>query len=86
MPADEMTCRELVELVTDYLENAPPLLVRHRFEEHLNECGGCRAYIEQMRITIRAARATGGFREEAIEPEAQEALLRIFRDWRNAEP
>jgi anti-sigma factor RsiW len=53
-----MTCQELVELVTDYLEDALTPEERERFEAHLDDCPGCRAYVEQMRVTIRLVRAT----------------------------
>ena len=83
MPAsDEMSCQELVELVTDYLENALSNSRKLKFEEHLKECDGCLTYVEQMRETIRA---TGRLREEAISPEVREVLLQLFRNWKLAE-
>jgi anti-sigma factor RsiW len=77
--ADELTCRELVELVTEYLEGALPDEERARFEAHLAECEGCAAYLAQMRDTLRIA---GRLREESIAPAARESLLRAFRDWK----
>jgi predicted anti-sigma-YlaC factor YlaD len=53
MPTDEMTCKELVELVTEYLEGTLSALDCGRFEEHLAECPGCHTYLQQMRQTIR---------------------------------
>jgi anti-sigma factor RsiW len=50
--ADEVTCRELVELVTDYLEGALPPRTLSHVEEHLVICDPCAAYVEQMRTTI----------------------------------
>ncbi|HVP03815.1 MAG TPA: zf-HC2 domain-containing protein [Solirubrobacteraceae bacterium] len=75
---DDITCRELVELVTDYLEGALEPADRARFEEHLVVCAACVTYVEQLRQTVRA---TGALREEAIEPAVREELLRAFRDW-----
>jgi anti-sigma factor RsiW len=49
----EMTCQELVELVTEYLEGALQDPDRRRFDEHLAECPHCETHLEQMRITIR---------------------------------
>ena len=46
---DPLTCRELVELITDYLEGAMPPDERARFEAHVAECDGCEAYVRQMR-------------------------------------
>ncbi len=74
-----MTCKELVDLITDYLEGALSAADRHRFEEHLDRCSYCRVYLEQMRQTIRV---TGKLSEESIPGEAKALLLRIFDDWK----
>jgi anti-sigma factor RsiW len=47
-----LTCKELVELVTDYFEGSLPRSERRRFERHLTGCDGCSVYLEQMRQTI----------------------------------
>ena len=80
---EELSCRELVELVTAYLEGALEPPARARFEQHLAECPGCQAYVEQMRTTIRLL---GTLTEDSIEPEASEALLSVFRDWKQSPP
>jgi anti-sigma factor RsiW len=77
----EMTCKELVELVTDYLEGTLPDDVRMRLESHLSGCDGCTHYVEQMRQTIRL---TGKVREENLTPGQRDDLLRLFRDWKKA--
>ena len=74
-----MSCRELVELVTAYLEGALPLEDRRRFELHLTDCDGCTMYVEQMRRTIKL---TGTLRVDDISPEAEAALLHVFRNWK----
>jgi anti-sigma factor RsiW len=76
---DDLPCQELVELVTDYLENRLPDSARVRFEAHLAQCSGCRTYLEQMRQTIRAL---GRLPSESIEPAARDRLLGVFRDWK----
>ena len=76
-----LTCIELVELVTDYLEDALPAPERARFEAHLGECEGCVAYVEQIRETIVL---TGRLRDEDISPEALGPLLDAFRAWRTS--
>ena len=75
----EMTCQELVELVTEYFEGTLSPTDRARFEAHLPNCRGCRNYLEQMRQTIRSA---GRLSEETISPEAMDTLLTRFRDWK----
>jgi predicted anti-sigma-YlaC factor YlaD len=73
-----LNCKQLVELVTDYLEGKLPEPVRARVDEHLAGCTGCTTYFEQMRQTIRL---TGQLREENIDPNQFNDLLNIFRDW-----
>ena len=76
---DDLPCQELVELVTDYLEDRLPATERARFEAHLAICSGCRTYLEQMRQTIRSL---GRLSEESIDSDAKSLLLAAFRDWR----
>jgi hypothetical protein len=77
--ASDLTCRELVELVTDYLEDVLERDERTRFEEHLVFCPGCLYYLDHMRATIELA---GELTEQSVPPEAEQALLEAFRDWR----
>ena len=74
----EMPCRELVELITEYLEDRLSPTDRSRFEAHLAECEPCRTYLEQFRQTIRAL---GRLPEESLSVEARNTLLTAFRDW-----
>ena len=74
-----LTCREMVELVTDYLEGRLDGSERERFEAHIAECDACVLYIEQMRMTVAAL---GRIPPETISPEAERELLDAFRDWR----
>jgi hypothetical protein len=75
----DLSCRELVELVTEYLEGRLPLEERTRFELHLGCCDLCRAYLRQMRQVLETTRELG---EESMAPEARGALLTAFRDWK----
>ena len=79
--SEDLTCQELVDLVTEYLEGSLPPEDRDRFEQHVILCDGCAFYLEQMRTTISV---TGSLTEESITPEAQENLLRIFGDWKGS--
>ena len=78
----KLTCRELVELVTDYLEGSLSRRDRERFEEHIAACGNCTQYVEQFRETIRL---TGTLRETDVSPEAEAALLAHFEAWKRGE-
>jgi predicted anti-sigma-YlaC factor YlaD len=75
-----LTCRQMTELVTDYLEKRMIWWDRVRFQMHLGMCRHCREYVRQMKETIRAAGRVG------IEPppsSVEEELLRRFRDWKS---
>ena len=74
-----LSCRELVELVTDYFEDALPAPERARFDAHIAGCEHCTVYLEQMRTTIRL---TGRLRAEQLAPESVDPLLEAFRGWR----
>lgn len=74
-----LSCREVVELVTVYLEGALTDAEEVRFEEHLAMCDGCAAYLDQMRRTIDL---TGGLDPEAVDVEACDRLIHAFRSWR----
>ena len=74
----EISCQELVELVTEYLEDSLPPEERARFEAHIVPCDGCRNYLEQIRKTIEL---TGRLTPEQLEPAAEAALLGAFREW-----
>jgi anti-sigma factor RsiW len=74
----DLTCKEVVEIITDYLEGSMNPEDRRRFEAHLQACSGCRTYLEQMRQTIRAL---GRLLDPSFSSEAQEILRHAFRDW-----
>jgi anti-sigma factor RsiW len=78
-PEPELTCAELVELVTDYLEGRLPDRERRRFDAHLTECDGCTRYVEQMRTTIAVS---GRVPPPELSPELEERLRVAFRGWR----
>jgi anti-sigma factor RsiW len=80
-PGERLTCREFVELATDFLEGTLPEAERERFEDHLALCPGCHAYMEQLRATLRAL---GRIPEESLSEDAREELLHAFRDWKAA--
>jgi anti-sigma factor RsiW len=75
---EELSCQELVELVTDYLEDVLPPRERERFDAHVADCPGCDIYLEQMRTTIALSAATGGLESR---PEVS-GLLEAFRGWK----
>jgi anti-sigma factor RsiW len=80
MSSDPTTCRELVELATEYLDLALPEAERQNFEQHLSRCIDCRHYLGQLRRTIAS---TGSLRDPGVAPEQRAALLGLFQRWRS---
>ena len=74
-----MTCQQMVELVTHYLEGRLPAAEAARFEGHLAGCEGCQAYVEQMRSLIAEL---GALPEIELSPALEADLLAAFQDWR----
>jgi anti-sigma factor RsiW len=77
-----LTCQELVELVTAYLEQVLPPAERARFDAHVAGCPGCATYVDQMRETIQLL---GTLTEEDLSPVARDQLLGVFRAWKTGE-
>jgi len=74
-----ITCKELVELVTDYLEGKLPENTKVVFEEHLKGCRGCTNYLEQIQQTIRL---TGFVNEEDLSTQQRDDLVKLFQNWK----
>lgn len=76
-----MKCKELVELVTEYLEGRLAPAERQAMDRHLADCDGCRAYLEQMRTTIATM---GRISERELSVRQRQDLLRLFEGWKSA--
>ena len=75
----DLTCAEVVEIVTEYLEGGLSVLDRDRFEEHLAVCRSCMTYLDQMRETISGL---GALPQEELSPQLQAELVAAFRNWK----
>ena len=76
----EMACKEIVDVITAYLDGTIDPVDRSRFDAHLAECPYCTEYLAQMRATIERL---GRLDETALSPGARERLFAAFRDWRD---
>ena len=75
---EHISCQEVVELVTDYLEGSLATEERALFEQHLSCCDGCEWYVDQMRSTVAAV---GRIEEtEDVPPAMRERLRVAFHD------
>jgi anti-sigma factor RsiW len=77
--AEHVTCQEVVELVSEYLDQALPPEEASLFEQHVNFCDGCDWYLDQMRSTVATV---GRITEQDVPDETREKLLAAFRDWK----
>jgi anti-sigma factor RsiW len=71
-------CRDLVELISDYLEGALSPEMVDAIETHLAGCDGCTRVLDEFRRTIAMM---GELREEYVSHEQRALLLQTFRDW-----
>ena len=76
-----LTCKQIVEIVTLYVEGGLDDGDRARFEEHLATCGACVVYYDQMRLVTEAAERLGKGPEGTVDPLVESALLRAFHAW-----
>ena len=74
----QIACRDLLELITSYLDGALPADVHAAIEEHVSGCDGCTAVLEEFRVTIAM---TGTLTEEQITPAQRDTMLGAFRGW-----
>jgi predicted anti-sigma-YlaC factor YlaD len=78
-----VTCREFVELVTDYLEGTLPPEKVSLIEEHLDLCEPCRVYLEQIRVIVETLPEVEGEVDQPVPDDARAELLTIFRGWQS---
>jgi anti-sigma factor RsiW len=76
---DALTCQQVVELVTEYLENALLPEMRKQVEEHIADCPGCATYLEQVRQTIGMLHLLA---QEPAFPKSKQELLQLFQNWK----
>jgi anti-sigma factor RsiW len=72
-------CREVVRLVTEYLEGSLPPDQRRRFEEHLRGCENCTEYLAQMRTTLRLM---GRLEPDQLPEHMRRDLVQAFKSWK----
>lgn len=79
-----MTCKELTELVTEYLEGEMRFMERLSFRMHIAMCRSCRTYVRQLKQTVEVL---GGLPDDfEIPDEVRDELLEVFRDWKSQSP
>jgi predicted anti-sigma-YlaC factor YlaD len=74
-----ISCQEVVEVITDYLEGKLSSEEVAIFEAHLAICDGCQYYLDQIRITIATV---GRIEDEQVPDELRDSVLAAFRERR----
>ena len=80
MPRAMLVCRDVTEIVTDFIEGRMSLLDRVRFRIHLGLCRHCREYVRQIKTTFRLMGMTP---PEPPPPDVEEELLKRFKNWKH---
>ena len=80
--AGNFTCKEVAELITEYLEGSLSLKQRLLFQMHMNSCIDCRNYLSQMKYTIATL---GQLPSEPVPEQVKEELLKCFWSWKQAQ-
>jgi hypothetical protein len=75
----ELVCREAVELVTAYQEDALEAGPRAALERHLEKCPHCRQYFAQIGLVRQTASRV---EPEDLSADARRDLMALYRDWR----
>jgi len=77
--AGNMSCLEMTDLITEYLDGSMPLFKRIRFQMHVGLCRGCRNYLNQMKLTIKTL---GKLPVDSMPPDIRDEMLYRFRNWK----
>ncbi len=75
-----LSCQELTELLTDYLEGEISFADRVRFRMHQAMCPSCKLYVDQMKVTVDSL---GAIPAPDLTPGVEEDLMQAFREWRS---
>jgi anti-sigma factor RsiW len=80
----ELVCKEVVELITEYLGDSMPPESRVRLEDHLRDCAPCRAHLAEVRATLQLTRGLG--RGAQHDASIADDLMHLFRRWKSERP
>ncbi len=81
LEADDLPCRQVVELITDYLDDALSAHERARLDEHLSDCDGCATVLDQFRTTIEVTGRLDPDDVDRLDAPTRTGLLGAFRRW-----
>lgn len=75
-------CREVFALLSEYLDGEIDPAVCTGFEEHMDDCSPCQAFLESLRRTVDLARSLP---DQELPEELKQELIEAYRKARDAE-
>jgi len=72
-----MTCRELTELLNDFVSGDLLPEHRERLQQHLNDCPPCLVYLETYKLTIKLTRSLPC---QPLPPQLKERLRLVLKE------
>ena len=79
MTQSRLTCRECIEFLMDYLDDALSTEARLTFERHLAACANCVRYLESYKMTTKVCKKAFEGREgEGVAPVPEELIQAIL--------
>lgn len=69
-------CRQIAELLTDYVEGRLPSATRELIDWHIDGCGPCVAFVNTFRSTVEAVRT---LTDPPVPPELKQRLIAVLR-------
>ena len=73
---NEIECRQIAELLGDYLDGTLPSHLRQLIDFHIDDCPPCVAFVNTYRGTINAARKLS---DVPIPSELKQRLLNVLK-------
>ncbi len=79
MTIQSINCQEFEEFIIDFLDNKLSAVQQNIFLKHLNECPGCKRYLEDYRKSVELSQAAFDSKNasdyEAMPEELVQAIL-----------
>ncbi len=75
-PLSAQTCKQITDLMLDYLTDKLRPKLKQDFQKHLDICPDCVAFVNTYKKTVKA---TATLREEDIPPKVRDNVLGFLR-------
>lgn len=77
---DALECREIFELLSDYLDGSLAPDECERVKRHIEDCAPCVEFLESLRRSVSLCRECGEVEKPApLPPQVRERLMEVYR-------